>query len=82
LVSEVCPDDQVDDAGLRLAIELSRRSTNALGGTKRMLLAGAESGHLQATARAETQSQVLSNYWPELKASMAHFNGKPDRPRA
>lgn len=74
LVSEVWPDDQVDEAGLELARELSRRSVRALSGTKRMLLAGLDSAHLEATVQAETQSQVLSNYWSELKTSIARFN--------
>ena len=76
LVSEVRPDDQVDEAGLVLANDLSRRSINALSGTKRMLLAGLESAHLEATMQAETQSQVLSNYWPELRESIARFNAR------
>lgn len=79
LVSEVLPDDDVEDAGLELAKMLGGRSANALSGTKRMLLAGMESVHLEATVRAETQSQVLSNYWPELRESIARFNtrGRP-----
>jgi enoyl-CoA hydratase len=81
LVSEVWPDDEVDEAGMELARELSQRSVTALSGTKRMLLAGLDSAHLEATVRAETQSQVLSNYWPELKSSIARFKAKsPPRP--
>jgi enoyl-CoA hydratase len=74
LVSEVWPDDQVDDVGLELARNLAERCSKALSGTKRMLLAGLESSHLEATARAETQAQVLSNYWPELRSAIARFN--------
>jgi enoyl-CoA hydratase len=73
LVSEIWPDEQVDQAGLDLAVELAGRSANALRGTKQMLMAGLESGHLEATIQAETQAQVLSNYWPELRAAVARF---------
>ena len=64
LVSEVWPDDRVDGAALELVTELSRRSINTLSGTKRILFSGMESAHLEATVRSESQSQVLSNYWP------------------
>lgn len=74
LVSQVLADDEVDDAGLQLAAQLAQRSGNALRGTKRMLLAGLESSHLEAVVRTETQAQVLSNYWPELRAAIAQFN--------
>jgi enoyl-CoA hydratase len=80
LVSEVWPDDQVDGAALELATELSRRSVNALSGTKRMLLSGMESAHLEATVRSESQSQVLSNYWPELRESIPGFNARRQPP--
>jgi enoyl-CoA hydratase len=76
LVSEIWPDLEVDDAGLELAAQLTQRSANALRGTKRMLLAGLESSHLEATARAETQAQVLSNYCPDLRAAIARFKAE------
>lgn len=80
LVSEVWPDDRVDGAALELVTELSRRSINTLSGTKRILLSGMESAHLEATVRSESQSQVLSNYWPELRESIARFNTRRQRP--
>lgn len=81
LVREVWPNDRVDGAGLELATELSRRSINTLSGTKRILLSGMESAHLEATVRSESQSQVLSNYWQELRESIARFNTRR-QPRA
>jgi hypothetical protein len=53
---------------------------NALSGTKRMLLSGMESAHLEATVRSESQSQVLSNYWPELRESIPGFNARRQPP--
>ncbi len=76
LVSEVWPDEQVDDVGLELAVELAGRSGSALSGTKRLLLAGLESSYVEAAARLETQAQVLSNYWPELRAAIAGFRAQ------
>jgi enoyl-CoA hydratase len=43
-----------------------------------LLLAGLESAHLEATARAETQAQVLSNYSPEPRAAIAHFRARTE----
>ena len=78
LVCKVRPDDEVDEAALEMATELANRSAKALAGTKRMLLAGIQSGHFEQTIRAETQSQVLSNYWPEPRAAIASFRARGD----
>lgn len=76
LVTEVWPDDKVDEAGLQTALELCAKSANAVASTKQFLLAGLESGNLQTTIRRESEAQVLSNYWPELRAAIARFNDR------
>lgn len=77
LVTDVLADGEVDSAGLEFAVRLAQRSAEALASTKRLLMAGAESGSLTTTAQRETEAQVLSNYWPELRTSIARFQN-PD----
>src|SRR4051794_534237 len=79
-VAEVWPDGDVDDAGLRAAIELCNHSANALAATKQLLLAGLESGNLTSTVRRETDAQVLSNYRPELRESIARRRAQQSTP--
>ena len=81
LVAEVWPDGDVDDAALRAAIELCNHSADALAATKQFLLAGLESGNLTSTVRRETDAQVLSNYRPELRASIARRRADQSTPR-
>jgi len=81
LVAEVWPDGDVDDAALRAAIELCNHSADALAATKQFLLAGLESGNLTSTVRRETDAQVLSNYRPELRASIARRRAEQSTPR-
>lgn len=71
LAEEAWPDAEVEDAALRVAMDLSTRSANALASTKRLLMAGVESSNLATTIRHETDSQVLSNYSPELRTAIA-----------
>lgn len=81
LAAEVWPDEDVDDAALRAAIELCHHSADALATTKQFLLAGLESGNLTTTVRRETDAQVLSNYRPELRASIARRRAEQSTPR-
>jgi enoyl-CoA hydratase len=80
LAAEVWPDEDVDDAALRAAIELCNHSADALAATKQFLLAGLESGNLTSTVRRETDAQVLSNYRPELRASIARRRAEQSTP--
>jgi enoyl-CoA hydratase len=80
LVAEVWPDEDVDDAALRAAVELCNHSADALAATKQFLLAGLESGNLTSTVRRETDAQVLSNYRPELRASIARRRAQQSTP--
>ena len=81
LVAEVWPDEDVDDAALLAAIELCNHSADALAATKQFLLAGLESGNLTTTVRRETDAQVLSNYRPELRISMARRRAEQSTPQ-
>jgi enoyl-CoA hydratase len=80
LVAEVWPDESVDDAAIRAAIELCNHSADALAATKQFLLAGLESGNLTSTVRRETDAQVLSNYRPELRESIARRRAQQSTP--
>jgi 2-(1,2-epoxy-1,2-dihydrophenyl)acetyl-CoA isomerase len=51
LVNQVHPDDEVLDAGRALAARLAAGPTNAFGGAKRLLLAGASSALGEAMER-------------------------------
>ena len=81
LAAEVWPDEDVDDAALRAAIELCNHSADALAATKQFLLAGLESGNLTTTVRRETDAQVLSNYRPELRISIARRRAEQSTPQ-
>ena len=76
LAAEAWPDAEVEDAALQIAVELCPRSANALASTKRQLLAGVESSSLTTTIRRETEAQVLANYWPELRSTIAQRNAR------
>ena len=80
MVAEVWPDEDVDDAALRASIELRNHSADALAATKQLLLAGLESGNLTSTVRRETDAQVLSNYRPELRVSIARRRAQRSTP--
>lgn len=81
LAAEVWPDEDVDDAALRAASELCNHSADALAATKQFLLAGLESGNLTSTVRRETDAQVLSNYRPELRISIARRRAAQSTPQ-